>query len=125
LSDLNCFSAFLSQYPLLQPCGIDRRLIEDYMGYISRGDLSSKTKSRRLVTLRGFLIWCHQRKIVGFPSELLIFDTDLPKRTRPLPRVIDPKVMDQFVQALPDLDLFWQRAIYILMYTGMRISDLL
>jgi site-specific recombinase XerD len=125
LSDLNCFSAFLSQYPLLRPCEIDRRLIEDYMGYISRGDLSSTTKSHRLVTLRGFLIWCHQRKIAGFPSELLIFDTDLPKRNKTLPRVIDPKVMDQFVQALPDLDIFWQRAIYILMYTGMRISDLL
>lgn len=66
LSDLNCFSAFLSQYPLLQPCEIDRRMIEDYMGYISRGELSSKTKSSRLVTLRVFLIWCHQRKIAGF-----------------------------------------------------------
>jgi integrase len=126
LSAIDRFSAFAGQYDgSLQAAGLTRSLMVDYVGYLSATGLSAQTRANFLVNLRTFIETCSQLAIAGFPIERIIYDEDLPKIPKSLPRFIPQDVLDQLFRHLDQWDLQWQRMILVLYECGLRVGELL
>ncbi len=105
---------------------ITRAAIERYMTWLRASGLAANTRALSLISLRGFLE--HNRRhcwLPEIPPDAAIYQEDLPKRDKPLPRFIPEFVMGQLedVDNLALLPPPIRNMIIVLMETGLRASD--
>src|SRR6202011_1271716 len=78
---------------------ITRALIERYMAWLRASGLAANSRGLSLICLRGFLE--HNRRhqwLPGVPPDAAIYQEDLPRRDKPLPRFVPEFVMAQLEQ---------------------------
>jgi len=125
LNTLNTFSAFLRQLPRsVQPFEIDRALITEYLAYLAMAQPGVRTRQNALTQLRLFLETCTREGWTDFPEKRLIFDEDIPRRAKPLPRPIPESVLELLNQHLDSLPEPFKTMTIVLQECGMRISEL-
>jgi site-specific recombinase XerD len=120
-------SAYLAaRCPTAGPVVIDRRLIEGYISWLTGTHLAANSRALALICLRAFLD--HNRRHGWLPdvaADSAIYQDDLPKRTKALPRFVSEFVMDQ-LQNEANLDLLeptTRHLVIVLMETGLRVGD--
>lgn len=113
--------------------------LEDFRGYLQNKKIKARGKAQIkerlspftvrtvLVTVRGFLRWCHRR---GHMASDLASRWVIPSAPKPDPKAIQPDVFEQLVLAACEVGEPWERArnlalLYLLRDTGGRISALL
>ncbi len=105
---------------------ITRELIERYMAWLRASGLAANSRGLSLICLRGFLE--HNRRhrwLPGVPPDAAIYQEDLPRRDKPLPRFVPEFVMAQLEQEanLALLEPTVRHLVVVLMETGLRASD--
>lgn len=125
LNTLNHFSAFLEslQRPISPP-DIDRTLVTEFFGYLASVQPKPKARQQIITQLRMFLETCAREGWANFPEKRLIFDEDIPKRSKSLPRPIPEEVMEQLNQHLDALSEPYKTMVIVLQECGMRVSEL-
>jgi integrase len=120
------FSLFLAQsYPGAQLSDLDKEMMVAYISYLQERDYSDTWRRNLLIGLRIFLETCAYRlNIAGVIRERIIFDDDLPKESKALPREIPEEVLVQLRQHLDALPTTTLRMVVILLECGMRINEL-
>jgi integrase len=119
------FSAFLSTFhPSIQPGGVTRSLMVEYIGYLTQGSLSVESRKEYLLLLRNFLDIAQREGWVQLAGQRLIYDEDIPLRRKRQPRFIPQEILDQLHQHMEALDPPILRMLLILEECGMRISEL-
>ena len=122
---LKNFSGFLREcHPSIQPSGIDRPLIVEYISYLLSSGQKNSTRLRRLSHLRIFLETCAREGWLDVPDKRLIYSEDFPKPDKSQPRYIPEEVMTQLNQHLDALTPMLRRMVLIIQEAGMRIGEL-
>jgi integrase len=126
LATIRSFSCFLmEQVPDTNISDIDRATILKYLTYLREQHMSDTTKEKRLQALRTILETCaHQLQMEGLTREQLIFDDDIPKRSRNSPKDIPQEVLEKLRQKLDTLPTVISRMVVILLECGLRIGEL-
>jgi integrase len=125
---LNRFSAFLAACEPGAPEGtvITRSLLERFVSWLVATGLAANTRSLSLICLRGFLE--HNRRhrwLPEIPADAAIYQDDLPRRDKPLPRFVPEFVMAQLEAPghLALLEPTVRHLVIVLMETGLRAND--
>ncbi|HNG95648.1 MAG TPA: tyrosine-type recombinase/integrase, partial [Acidobacteriota bacterium] len=126
LQALNRFSRFLAtHYPQATSSKIDRNLLLEYLGYLLSLKLADETRAKAVINLRIFLEMCGREGWGDFIRERLIYDEEIPRQWKKVPRFIPQPVQQQIRTHLNQMVNPWQRMVLILQECGMRISELL
>ncbi len=122
---MNEFSAFLAQRPQdTRPADVNRTLIVEYIAYLASKRPTPNARLQALTQLRLFLETCAREGWADFPEKRLIFDEDLPRKIKALPRPIPEDVLDQLNRHLPSLSEPYHTMLVVLQECGMRLSEL-
>ncbi|MGG6240578.1 tyrosine-type recombinase/integrase [Nodosilinea sp. AN01ver1] len=125
MRDLNCLSSFLSErYPLIKPSEIDRKVMVDFISFLSEKGLSGRSRQAAIYNIRVFLEQCICNDWLDLPKIPLLFPEDLPPREKRNPRYIPEEVLEklnQFAEEMPGPVL---RMFLVIQECGMRISEL-
>jgi integrase/recombinase XerD len=105
------------------PQNINRALIVGFIQYLAVRKLNPMTRGISLLNLRTFHQVVLQEEWLELPSKPIIFDNDLPRNTTITPKYIGQDVLKQLKTHLPQLNLWLQRFIIVLMETGRRVSE--
>ncbi len=124
ITGLSHFGNFIiNENSNLEPSDLNRAIILDYLNYLNLTSLQATAKHIALIHLRTFIEIVAQENWLPFPKERLLFSTDLPKPTSPMPRFIPETIMQQLNQHLAELPDQYRRFIFVLQETGRRISE--
>lgn len=120
-TDLRLFIEFAGD---LEPQGIDKKVIRQYLAFMAREGLHKKTIARRLSALRSlFKYFLLEGKVNYNPLDLII----TPKLEKKLPGVIQQDQIELFIRG-PDISTYLgirDRAIIELLYSsGLRVGEL-
>jgi integrase len=121
------FSSYLAAHnPDRRPVLIDRRLIEGYIVWLTGTHLAANSRSLALICLRAFLD--HNRRHHWLPDitpDAAIYQDDLPKRTKALPRFVSEFVMAQLENEhnLALLEPTTRHLVIVMIETGLRVGD--
>jgi integrase len=125
---LSRFSAFLaaSAPDATDATVITRPLVERYFSWLVATGLAPNTRALSVIALRAFLE--HNRRhqwLPELPSEAAVYQDDLPKRHKPLPRFVSEFVMAQLEDdaSLSRLPPTERNLIVVLMETGIRAGE--
>jgi integrase/recombinase XerD len=120
------FSSFLTHvYPQAKLTDLDKEMMLAYMSFLQERQYSDIWRKTLLIGLRTFLETCaHRLNLPGVCRERLIFDDDLPKESKELPREIPEEVLVQLRKHLNVLPTTILRMVVILLECGMRINEL-
>ena len=126
LTSISEFSLFLTQIcPMARLVDLDRDMVVACMSYLQERAFTDTYRRGLLISLRIFLETCaHRLSISGMPKERLIFDDDLPKESKALPREIPEEVLIQLRKHLDALPTTTLRMVVILLECGMRINEI-
>ena len=123
--DLQYFRIYLSDQAIVTLEGIRAPVILGYLIHLRKRGLTSKTRARHLVTLRGFFRFLHQEKLIsGDPAALI----ELPKSGLHLPGVLSLSEIQDLL-ASPDkcrpVGLRDAAMLELLYAAGLRVSELI
>ena len=118
------FSQFIDkQYPYLQPEAINRYFVIDLITYLAASSLANSTRRAMLVHIRQFINLCAREEWLPITKEQLIYDNDMPKDPKHIPRYIPQEVLTQLNQHIEDLPPYIRRLVLVLQSTGRRVSE--
>ena len=124
IADLTTFFKFLdtiSMNPLHQ---LDKNHIRAYMRWLSMSDVSRKSISRKLSSLKSFFSYLEDNKEVFHnPAEMV----NPPKQVKKLPRIENSEDISKmmYVNSFPSKTILRDRAILEVLYaSGMRVSEI-
>ncbi len=118
------FSQFLKkQHPFLQAEVINRCLIVELISYLASSSLANRTRRGILVNIRQFTNLCAREGWLPITKEQLIYDDDMPKDSKHVPRYIPQEVLTQLNQHIEDLPTYIRRLVLVLQGTGRRVSE--
>ena len=106
---------------------ITRDALEAYLVWLIASHLAPHTASTYITCLRGFLDTCRRHHwLPGLAPSAALYNDDLPRRPRPLPRFIPEFVMNQLedpanLALLPDATT--RALVVVLIETGLRAND--
>lgn len=109
------------------PSSVSRELLEGYLVFITGSHLQAHTSSTYITCLRGFLDACRRHDWTGgLAATAVLYNDDLPRRPRPLPRFIPEFVMTQLenpanLDQLPDHTT--RALVIVITETGLRAND--
>jgi integrase len=108
------------------PVIVDRHLIDGYIAWLTCTHLSANTRGLSLICLRAFLD--HNRRhhwLDDVTTDAEIYQDDLPKRPRALPRFVAEFVMAQLENEanLAVLEPTTRHLVIVLTETGLRAGD--
>jgi integrase/recombinase XerD len=125
--DLNTFADFLQEQSLENLNHIDRSTIRDYISWCRKKNLSSRSISRRISTLRGFFRFLlAENHIYADPTSMV----EHPKLGRVLPKTLTIGEVDSLLAVSEKLDRGNPLAarnhvmLHLLYATGLRVSEL-
>jgi site-specific recombinase XerD len=129
LVDLRAFSRWLAERApdAASPAGLSRELLEDYLLAVRTSDLAVATRTGRVGSLRAFLQEQREDGLAGLPRGALIHAGEIPKVDYRLPKDLDERVFDQFVDPanLALLGSEQHRTVVLLLaFTGLRVSSI-
>jgi integrase len=126
ISSINTFSDFLNKLPGKHQINglndINRQVIINYISFLGKKAFSQTTKQIRLLTLSNFFEICRDLEWMSFKTNL-IYQEDIPKRPRKIPRFIPESVLKQLNEHIQYLDPHVRRLILLLQETGIRINE--
>lgn len=115
---------FIDHIAITQPKDITQDHLIDYLTYLSNHEYSTSTRSRRLVSIKGFFKYMKREGFIDADPICLI---EGPKKWNKIPEVLTIKEVD----TLLDAPKFYKRnglrdkAIFETLYaTGMRVNEL-
>ena len=125
---LSRFSAFLAATApdAADAAIVTRSLVERYLSWLVATGRAPNTRSLSVIALRAFLE--HNRRhqwLPELPTEAAVYQDDLPKRHKPLPRFVSEFVMAQLeddtnLRRLPPSK---RNLVIVLMETGIRAGE--
>lgn len=123
--DLREFGRFLEEMGVPFPQGVDRDTIRAFLDAGRERGLSVRSQRRRLSSIRGcFRFLVMEGVIEENPTHLL----ELPRASRPLPRILSKEEVDRLVESAAEsttVTPLRDRAIVELLYSaGLRVSEL-
>lgn len=123
--DLQYFRTYLSDQAIISLESIRAPVILGYLIHLRNRGLTSKSRARHLVTLRGFFRFLHQEKLIsGDPAALI----ELPKSGLHLPGVLSHSEI-QALLAAPNkgrpVGLRDAAMLELLYAAGLRVSELI
>lgn len=125
---LSRFSAFLaaSVPDATDASVITRPLVERYISWLVATGLAPNTRALSVIALRAFLE--HNRRhrwLPELPAQAAVYQDDLPKRHKPLPRFVSEFVMAQLEDEanLGFLSPTERHLVVVLMETGVRAGE--
>lgn len=125
LKYISQFSDFLKQLPTeIQPKDINRILIIEYLSYLASSEFSASYKQSSIGALKEFLELAHREGWAEVTDKCLIYRSDYPKPSKPLPKYIPLRVIEQLNQHLEFLPPHIMRMVLVLQETGRRISEI-
>ncbi len=126
LTDYWRFSKFLyKNYPKIEPNGITREVIVNYLAWLNLDSLSSSSKLKGISSLKVFFDYPETEKWLGvnLPKYLVLPD-DYPKLNKCLPRYIPDDILIQINQNLDSLRSDIMRMVLLLQETGRRATEI-
>ncbi|MCA1677527.1 MAG: tyrosine-type recombinase/integrase [Actinobacteria bacterium] len=129
LFHLRAFSRWLAERAAAvgSPAAITRELLEDYMLSIRASRLAASTKQARIGTLRAFLEEQREDGLAGLGRRAVIHAAEIPKVDDGLPKGLERRVFDQFVDPA-NLALLaseqHRTVVLVLAFTGLRVSSI-
>lgn len=123
------FSRFLTerQTEAGDETAVTRDALEGYLVWLTASHLVAHTTSTYITCLRGFLDTCRRHGwLRGLPSTAALYNDDLPRRPRALPRFISEFVMAQLedpARLAVLSDATTRALVVVLMETGLRAND--
>lgn len=122
---LTHFGNFLIEnYPGSKPDMVNRKMIIEFITYLSRTTLGAVAKQNALVHLRTLHRIILQEKWLPWPFEPIVFKEDLPKLPEKLPRFIPESVISQLEAKMHKLFQYQQYFVSVMLETGRRISEI-
>src|SRR5919202_1131515 len=119
------FSNFLDiKYSTIQPQAINRDLVVEYLNYLLEKGLTVESRQPKISYLKEFLEYSARFDWIETTKETLVYDGDLPKRTKRLPRFIPQQILEKLDENLNLLPDCIARMIIVVRESGMRISEL-
>lgn len=119
------FGRFMTDlHPQMLSQSVNRQLITHYLFYLKQKGLSDNSRQLAIIHLRTFHQLCVQESWLAWPSQPLIYNSDLPNPHGHLPRYIPEIVISQLQHHLHKLPVFYRHIIIILLETGRRISEI-
>lgn len=125
--DLNTFADFLQKQSIEDLHHIDKSTVRDYVSWCRKKNLSSRSISRRISTLRGFFRFLlAENHIDADPTSMI----DHPKLGRVLPKTLTIGEVDALLTVSETLDRGNPLAarnhvmLHLLYATGLRVSEL-
>ena len=106
---------------------VSRDALEAYLVWLTASQLVAHTTSTYITCLRNFLDACRRHDwLPGLASTAALYNDDLPRRPRPLPRFIPEFVMNQLedpdnLAVLPDATT--RALVIVITETGLRAND--
>lgn len=104
--------------------GIRREDVLDYLRHLQQKGLASRTRARRLSSLRGFhRFLCQEGYAPLDPTELIVS----PRALRPLPRLLSSEQVERLLEApqgTSPMALRDRAMLEVLYATGLRVSEL-
>jgi integrase len=123
---INDFSKFLNELSPVHPVNsledINRKIIIGYIRFLGKQSVSPTTRQIKLLALSHFLEVCRDLGWINFKASL-IYQEDIPKRPRKIPRFIPESVLKQLNTHIHHLDPHIRRLILLLQETGVRINE--
>jgi integrase len=101
---------------------ITRQIIISYISFLGKKYFSNTTRQIRLLTLSNFFEICRDLGWMSNKSPL-IYQEDIPKRAKKIPRFIPESVLKQLNEHIQHLDPHIRRLIVLLQETGMRVNE--
>jgi integrase len=127
VSALNRLSAFLAaSEPGAEPTVITRAALERFVSWLTATGLAPASRSLTLISVRGFLeLNRRHRWLPDIPADAAIYQDDLPRRDKPLPRFCSEFVMAQLEDPanLGLLEPTVRHLLVVLIETGLRAND--
>ena len=124
VTDLKHYEDFLSKRrPLRTLNNAKNQDMLDYIIYLNKLGLSSKTQSRRISAIKQFYLFCYTEKLIDINP---INDIKTPKLPKSLPKFLSVEeivAMLNYVQQQPQYRMFYVM-LEVLYSTGMRVSEL-
>lgn len=125
LTALNRFASFLSaRHSTIQPEEINRAICVQFLNYLLNKGLSSETRRKTLIKVRLFLILSARERWANITHEQMIYNEDMPKEIKQIPRYIPEEVTTQLNQYIDKLPPYLSRLVLVLQGTGRRISEI-
>ena len=123
--DVRRFCVFLSGRGVSSPDGISRDNIAAYLGSLLEEEKLASTRARAFAAIKSFLKYLLRE---GLIKEDVSDGLPVPKRIRPLPRVLTPEDMERLILSVDSKESprdLRDRAILEILYgSGLRVSEL-
>jgi integrase/recombinase XerD len=130
LEHIKKLSRFLEiNYPILQPSGIDRDCILNFLIYLQNeypGPKSTNTKREAINQLDEFIKLSHRFGWLDITNPNLIFPEDLPrlsKSGKTFDQIIPDEVIEQVISNLDGLPIHFARMLILILTVPIRISE--
>ena len=123
-NDLRCFYSFLTYEDINEVYKINYQSARKYMAFLHKKNLTKKTISRRISSLRTFFKYLESHNYVEENPFLMI---TLPKTPQKLPHFFYPKEMEEIFASIDETDGLGirNRLILEMLYgSGLRVAEL-
>ncbi len=123
--DIVRFLVFLKEHDIDTLVDVDTKLILHYLIHLRDAGLSTRSRARHLITLRGLFKFLVQEKIIDkSPAQLV----ELPKQGQKLPDILSQSEVEQLLR-VPDrtvpIGVRDAAMIELLYAAGLRVSELI
>ncbi len=125
INRLNPFAVFLSSCKKnILPTDINRKLIVKYISFLASSNIGIVSKNMCLTHIRTLHSVILQEKWLKWPTEPLVFSSDLVAKIEHVPKFIPEFVMSQLHKNIHHLPEYMQNLIIILLETGRRLGEI-
>ncbi len=127
LKSTKVFFVWLERYPQIKHLNqLDRNLVEEFFLYLRVNEnFSSNMANTCILYLKKFFEWGQLFDIENMPKHTLILVQDYTFKTQKDSRYLTDEEMAGIISVIPKMPKTYAKIIYLLIYTGMRISEVL
>ena len=127
LKSVKTFLGWLTSHPEITHLDqVDRDLIEDYFLYLrAESGFSGNTANTHILYLKKFFEWGQLFRIEYMPKRTLILAQDYAFKTQKDSRYLTDAEMECIYSVIPKMPTTYAKIVYLLIFTGMRISEAL
>lgn len=127
LKSTKIFFVWLEGYPQIEHLNqLDRNLVEEFFLYLRiSGNFTSNMANTCILYLKKFFEWGQLFDIENMPKHTLILVQDYTFKTQKDSRYLTDDEMTGIISVIPKMPKTYAKIIYLLIYTGMRISEVL
>lgn len=122
---LGLFYLRLDDLAIYQAKKVRRKHIVYWLQDLNSRNYAASTKTNHIFHIRMYLSWLFEMKHSRKDPHSLIFQSDIPKLPKMLPRALAPEIDMKLINYLTQSDNVWDKCLLLMRYTGLRLSDLL